>query len=78
MRSGCRSGFDRAGVTRLLYGDPTVPDVDALIPPALCDDCGELGLRRLAVPSCEHFDGVAIATLCDGCFTNHNTLCSEV
>lgn len=74
----CRSGFDRAGVTRLLYGDLTVPDVDALIPPALCDDCGEPGLRRLDVPLCEHFDGVVTTTLCNGCFTNHNTLCSEV
>ena len=72
----CKSGFDRAGVTRVLYGHKVAADVDLFIPPAFCDDCGEIGVCRADVPPCEHFDGIDIATLCDGCFANHNTLCT--
>ena len=42
----CRSGFDRAGISRALYGEPSRVDVDGFIPPPVCVDCGELGEKH--------------------------------
>ena len=75
----CRSGFNRAGVTRVLYGDqPEYVDVDAVIPPPVCSDCGEFGLRVIELPSCCHFAIVDSATLCEGCVRNHFDLCDAL
>ena len=71
----CRSGFERAGVTAVLYGDGTVPDVDHLLVPASCDECGERGFPRRDSPSCVCFADDDTPTLCDGCFSNHETVC---
>lgn len=73
----CISGFARAGIMRLLYGhDQVSPDVDTVIPPRRCDECGELGFMCHELPNCEHFQNVESACLCDGCLHNHRNMCS--
>lgn len=72
----CQTGFARAGITRLLYGHAQVePDVDRVVAPAVCADCGELGRKCDDLPDCEHFAELDTATLCNGCLTNHRELC---
>lgn len=73
----CRTGFERAGVLRVLgFDSAVVPDVDNIVPPCLCDECGEHAVPRADVPECVCFShGQPPKTLCDGCFTNHDTLC---
>ena len=73
----CKSGFARAGLSRLLYNDTdVVPDVDVVVPPPVCEECGELGQLRDELPVCDHFFGSETAVLCTGCLTNHRTLCT--
>ena len=72
----CRSAFNRAGVTRLLYGAYSENiDVDAVVDPPTCIDCGEFGTETDDVPACSHFTDIDRAILCKGCFMNHNNLC---
>lgn len=74
--SCCRSGFARAGVIRVLFGDSeAIPDVDAVVPPLLCSECAEPAIARDFVPACSCFANIDAAVLCDGCFHNHSTLC---
>ena len=73
----CLSGFNRAGVTRVLYGDsPKFVDVDAVVPPPVCSECGEIGLSRTELPECDHFLDLDSAILCSGCLHNHINMCS--
>ena len=72
----CRSGFDRSGVTRALYGDSVIPpDVDGIVPPLVCTECGESAIPHDTVPQCACFDVGSAVTLCQGCFLNHDELC---
>jgi len=72
----CRVGFDRAGITRVLYAEDHVhADVDQYIPPSVCIECGELAIANDFPPGCECFDDDDSTTLCAGCFENHRTLC---
>jgi len=72
----CRTGFDRAGITRVLYGNTDVlPDVDNFIPPTSCDECGEFALARDDTPDCQCFADGHSALLCEQCFENHNMIC---
>jgi len=72
----CRSGFNRAGITRLLYGEqPKHVDVDAYVPPPTCNDCGEFGCLVSELPKCIHFVDSEPVVLCQGCEHNHLTLC---
>ena len=72
----CKSGFARAGVMRVLYGHADiVPDVDVLVPPVYCAECGECGTIYNDLPECHHFENVTTATLCAGCVDNHRSLC---
>lgn len=72
----CQSGFDRAGITRVLFGDVgTRPDVDEHVPPPSCAECGEFAICRDTMPSCVCFADGSEALLCDGCFSNHTELC---
>jgi len=72
----CRVGFERAGILQLLCsGNFRAPDIDSVVPPSVCLECGELAVRRDDVPTCNCFATVASALLCDGCFDNHNTRC---
>ena len=80
----CRSGFVRAGVNRVLYGDTEGVDVDGHAQASgvdytvfVCDDCGEHGNLYTTVPSCQHFAASKRAVLCDGCFSNHTNICGE-
>lgn len=73
----CRSGFERAGILRVLLGARGgVPDVDLIVPPRMCDECGELADSTLDLPECSCFENVDAATLCAGCHNNHTVLCS--
>lgn len=76
----CRTGFERSGVLRALYGADVAPnaDVDSVIAPPTCDDCGELGQRYWELPGCEHFQNSDSAVLCGGCMANHNSLCERL
>lgn len=75
-RHCCRAGFNRAGITRLLFGDsPQYVDVDAVVPPPVCSECGEFGCQRTELPNCVHFTDVDAAILCSGCLRNHCELC---
>lgn len=75
----CKSGFERAGVLRALFGEQSCdPDVDSLIPRVMCDECGEPGIRRWRLPPCAHFAQMFSVALCDSCVTNHATLCDVV
>ena len=72
----CRSGFDRSGVTRALYGDSAIPpDVDSIVPPLVCTECGEPAFPHDTVPQCACFDVESVLCLCRGCFRNHDELC---
>lgn len=72
----CWSGFARAGITRVLYGDTdSYPDVDRVVPQPICTDCGELSVGCQDVPPCTCFVDVLTAELCAGCFANHSNLC---
>ena len=73
----CRSVFARSGITNVLYGDNTVPNVDRLVPPCLCLECGELGFVRRVPPPCSCFADTDVPSLCDGCVLNHSTYCVE-
>ena len=74
----CRAGFDRAGVLRVLVGSQMPADVDRLVAPPVCMDCGELGQPCTDVPNCVHFVNVDTAMMCAGCIDNHNTLCEQL
>ena len=75
----CKTGFSRAGVARVLYGEDAVPpDVDDVIQPPVCADCGEFGKLCTELPDCEHFVDVIEAILCDSCLHNHASLCDVV
>jgi len=71
----CRSGFDRAGITRVLYGDNVQADVDNFVAPVVCTECGESALPGVTAPQCSCFADDDVATLCSGCFAMHNELC---
>ena len=71
----CRSGFERAGIARVLFGDDAPVDVDSVVAAVVCDDCGEPGLFRSDLPQCEHYGVHDVAKLCSGCYTNHTTVC---
>lgn len=72
----CRAGFERAGILQvLLPGTFRAPDIDSLVPPAVCQECGELAVQRADLPTCSCFAAVDSAYLCDGCFDNHNNIC---
>ena len=73
----CRSGFDRAGITRAMYGGNTIADVDLVLPPPTCEECGEFGLLCEELPTCAHFGDVASMVLCTGCIAQHNDLCEQ-
>ena len=79
-QSAARSGFERSGVLRALYGADVAPhaDVDLVIAPPTCDDCGELGQRLWELPECEHFSNIDNTVLCVGCLDNHNTRCERL
>lgn len=75
----CKSGFDRAGISRVILGDHgTCPDVDEHVPPSSCAECGEFAVSRDKMPSCECFSEGSVVPLCDGCFSNHTELCPTV
>lgn len=75
----CKTGFSRAGLSRVLYGDDAVaPDVDEVIPAPVCVDCGEFGALCDDLPNCEHFADVSASVLCGGCLVNHVTLCDAL
>ena len=71
----CRSGFDRAGMPRVLYGDNVQADVDIFVAPVVCTECGESALPRVTAPQCSCFTDDDVATLCSDGFANHNELC---
>ena len=74
----CRSGFERSGVFSVLFGDGDVlPDVDRVVPPAVCKECGESGFVRSDPPPCTCFDLNAQPILCSGCYANHVELCPQ-
>lgn len=72
----CKAGFDRAGVTRALYNENVHPDVDAIVSPAVCVECGEHATPRDEAPACDCFDSDDVPLLCNGCFSNHSNLCA--
>lgn len=81
----CRSGFVRAGINRVLYGDADGIDIDKLVQPSEidysvfdCQECGERGRLYTELPECDHFVNKKRAILCAGCFTNHSQLCGPV
>ena len=72
----CRSGFDRAGVTKILYGEHArQPDVDGIVPARACNECGEPAPVPLDLPRCACFTDSPDIILCPGCHDNHNNLC---
>lgn len=72
----CQVGFERAGILQLLCsGNFRAPDIDGIVDPSVCQDCGEPAVPRDDVPVCSCFEDVESALLCDGCFSNHNTRC---
>ena len=74
----CLSGFERAGIIRLLYGrGERAPDVDAAVPPPLCDECGEYAAPQEHTPRCVCFSEDQDTNLCGGCFFNHSNLCEQ-
>ena len=72
----CTSGFRRAGIMRILYDDDgQSPDVDNVLPPLTCDECGELAHPSRLNPPCACFSADTLVTLCQGCRDNHAQLC---
>ena len=75
----CKTGFSRAGVARILYGNNAVPpDVDDVVPAPVCDDCGEFATLCTELPECVHFVDRTSAVLGEGCRHNHISLCDVV
>ena len=72
----CKSGFDRAGVTRVLYNEDSHPDVDRIVATSVCQECGEFAVARDDFPTCDCFDVDVPPLLCDGCFANHCSVCN--
>ena len=71
----CKSGFDRAGISRLLFGDDAPADIDRYVPQRACEECGEAAPVVLPEPDCGCFHDRATPVLCAGCHYNHNNLC---
>ena len=74
----CRTGFQRAGIFRVVCGQESDNiEVDVAVPEALrlCSECGERGKLVYDLPGCHHFEDVEKALLCDGCLNNHESLC---